>query len=278
MNDCSRDAASGPAPADRLLQADEGAAARVERRHGRSPFVLACDHASNVIPRRLASLGLDTEDLTRHIAWDIGALGVARRLTALLDAPLVWQAYSRLVIDCNRGPWAADFIPAISEHTAIAANHALAEAERRARIEEIFQPYHDAIAAVLDGRQTVGVSTALVAVHSFTPVFKGVPRPWHIGILANRDRRLSSLLLDDLRGQGDLCVGDNEPYAVGDLTDYTVPVHAEARGLPHVEIEIRQDLIADAAGEAEWAERLAGCLGRALDRMVGDGVLPATGL
>jgi predicted N-formylglutamate amidohydrolase len=249
-----------------LLELDEPAAVHTDGACGRSPFVLACDHAGNAIPRRLGSLGLDQSTLRSHVAWDIGALGVARHLAALLEAPLVWQAYSRLVIDCNRGPWAADFIPVISEDTIIACNRSVSDEDRRPRIEEIFEPYHRQLSAILD-MQSSSVQPALVAVHSFTPVFKGVARPWQVGILCNRDRRLASLLLEDLRRQGDLCVGDNEPYSVSDETDFTIPVHGEVRGIPHVEIEIRQDLIAGEPGQEEWAGLLADCLRRALTRL-----------
>lgn len=256
-----------------LLAADEPAAVGIDNVAGSSPFVFACDHAGNAIPRRLEDLGVGLDELMRHIAWDIGALGVARRLAALLGAPLVWQTYSRLVIDCNRGPWAPDFIPTISEHTIVPGNLGLSGDGRAARIEAIFAPYHQRLASILDGRRAAGRPAVLVALHSFTPVFKGVKRPWHVGVLSNRDRRLASLLLADLRRAGDLCVGDNEPYAVGDATDYTIPVHGETRGIPHVEIEIRQDLIGDEAGQAAWAERLAGCLQRGLVGLDGIGAL-----
>lgn len=249
-----------------LLEPDEPAAVRTDQAVGRSPFVLACDHAGNAIPRRLGSLGIDPRTLRRHVAWDIGALGVARHLAALLDAPLVWQRYSRLVIDCNRGPWTGDFIPLISENKVIARNRSITNEDRRARIEEIFEPYHRRLSEILD-KQSSTLQRVLVAVHSFTSVFDGVPRPWHVGILCNRDRRLASLLLEDLRARGDLCVGDNEPYFVSDETDYTIPVHGEARGIPHVEIEIRQDLIGTDASQQQWAKLLAECLKQGLDRL-----------
>jgi Predicted N-formylglutamate amidohydrolase len=252
-----------------LLAADEPAAVGTDRAAGRSPFVLACDHAGNAVPRSLGCLGLGLDDRLRHIAWDIGALGVARRLAAVLGAPLVWQTYSRLVIDCNRGPWAPDFIPTISEHTMVPGNLGLSVNDRAARIEAIFAPYHQRLASILDGRHAAGQPAVLVAIHSFTPIFKGVPRPWHVGVLSNRDRRLAAPMLADLRRDGRLCVGDNEPYAVSDATDYTIPVHGETRGIPHVEIEIRQDLIGDEAGQAAWAERLAGCLKRGFASLVG---------
>jgi len=193
----------------------------------------------------------------RHIAWDIGIAGVTERLSEALDATAVLQAYSRLVIDCNRQPGLDSSIPTVSEVTAIPGNQDLSPTEREARRREIFAPYHDEIAGLIEARGRAGQRTVLIAMHSFTPVFKGVARAVEIGILYNRDTRLALTLLDLLRRDGDLAVGDNQPYAVGDLTDYTVPVHAEPHGLPHVEIEIRQDLIADPASQAAWAARLA---------------------
>ena len=174
-----------------------------------------------------------------------------------LDAALIVQTYSRLVIDCNRDPAVSSSIPDFSEDTEIPGNCSLTPAGRAARVQAVFGPYHDRIAAALDSRQGEGRASVLVALHSFTPVFRGVSRPWHVGVLFNRDARLAHPLLGLLRAEGDLPVGENEPYRVTDLTDYTVPVHGERRGLPHVEIEIRQDLISEPAGQAAWAERLA---------------------
>ncbi|MES1149448.1 MAG: N-formylglutamate amidohydrolase, partial [Bradyrhizobium guangdongense] len=193
----------------------------------------------------------------RHIAWDIGIAGVAERLAKLLDAHLIAQRYSRLVIDCNRPPGAASSIPVISEATAIPGNEGISEQARDARRHEIFDPYHARIKAAIDARVHAKRPTVLVALHSFTPVYAGVARPWHIGTLYHRDTVLPRLLLQHLRAEGDLVVGDNEPYAVSDVTDYGIPVHAEARGLVNTGIEIRQDLIAEPSGQQQWAERLA---------------------
>ena len=175
----------------------------------------------------------------------------------MLNAAVILQTYSRLVIDCNRDPNVPSSIPEISERTEIPGNRGLDEADRAARADAIFRPYHNAIRAALDRRAAANRATALVALHSFTPVFKGVSRPWHVAVLFNRDRRFAHELAELLRAEGDLMVGENEPYQVSDQTDYTVPVHGERRGLPHVEIEIRQDLIIDPAGQRQWAERLA---------------------
>ena len=224
---------------------------------GRSPFLLTSDHYGRILPRALADLGVAEAELVRHIAWDIGIAGVAERLAEMLDAHLIAQRYSRLVIDCNRPPGAASSIPVISEATTIPRNEGISEDEREARRHEIFEPYHRRIDAAINERLHDKRPTVLVSLHSFTPVYAGVARPWHIGALYNRDTVLPQLLLKHLRAESDLVVGDNEPYAVNDLTDYTIPVHGEARGLVNTGIEIRQDLIADQSGQQQWAERLA---------------------
>jgi predicted N-formylglutamate amidohydrolase len=246
-----------PMNTEPLLAPDEPGPVTFENEAGGSVFFLTCDHAGRAIPRRLGRLGLPEHETLRHIAWDIGIGAVGRRLSRLLDAAVVLQTYSRLVIDCNRDPAVPSSIPEISELTEIPGNHELGKAERAARIDAIFRPYHDAIRAALDRRTAAERATALVALHSFTPVFKGLSRPWHIAVLFNRDPRLAHALAELLRAEGDLTVGENEPYAVSDLTDYTVPVHGERRGFPHIEIEIRQDLISEPAGQTAWAERLA---------------------
>jgi predicted N-formylglutamate amidohydrolase len=224
---------------------------------GASPFLFTCDHYGRLLPDKLGDLGLPESELVRHIAWDIGIAGVAERLAALCDAHLVAQHYSRLVIDCNRPPGVASSIPRLSEATVIPGNDALTLDQIAQRRREIFDPYHQRIDAVIDQRLHAKQPTVLVSLHSFTPVYAGVARPWHIGTLYHRDTTLPRLLLRALRAEGDLVVGNNEPYAVSDLTDYTIPVHGEARGLINTGIEIRQDLIADQSGQQQWAERLA---------------------
>ncbi len=228
---------------------------------GRSPFLLTCDHYGRLIPRRLGDLGLPETELSRHIAWDIGIAGVAEALSGHLGAHLIAQRYSRLVIDCNRPPLAASSIPRISEATVIPGNEAMAGDEAESRRVAIFDPYHRRIREVIDRRLRDGVPTVLVSLHSFTPVYAGIIRPWHIGTLYHRDTRLPALLLKLLRAEPDLVAGDNEPYAVSAETDYTIPVHGEARGLMNTGIEIRQDLIADQSGQKQWAERLARIFG-----------------
>jgi predicted N-formylglutamate amidohydrolase len=228
---------------------------------GRSPFLFTSDHYGRLIPKPLGDLGLPETELTRHIAWDIGIAGVADRLSNMLGAHLIAQRYSRLVIDCNRPPRVASSIPRLSEATTIPGNEGLSREDAELRRRAIFDPYHRRIDEVIDRRLAAKRPTILVSLHSFTPVYAGVRRPWHIGTLYHRDKALPPLLLKALRAEGDLVVGDNEPYAVSDETDHTIPVHGEARGLTNSGIEIRQDLIADQSGQQQWAERLARILG-----------------
>jgi predicted N-formylglutamate amidohydrolase len=243
-----------------LLAADEPPPVFEIGLQGRSNFVIVVDHASRRIPRRLNDLGLPASELQRHIAWDIGALAVARQVAAALDAPLVAQNYSRLVIDCNRDPNVPTSIPRSSESVEIPGNVDLSDADIEARRAEIFDPYHDRIRALLDERAAAGRPTILVAQHSMTNIYHGVRREMHAAVLYNRDRRFAGLVLDGLRREAGLIIADNEPYFVSDETDFTIPRHGEARGLPHVEIEIRQDLVGDDAGQAAWARRITRAL------------------
>jgi len=225
-----------------------------------SPYVVACDHAGNRIPEYFGEFGLSPQEREAHIAWDIGAAQVARMLAAHLSGGVVLQTYSRLLIDCNRPPRVASSIPEKSENTFIEANRNLSRADREARRMAIFDPYHDAIRSLLDDRERRRQRTVLVSVHSFTPEFHGIARPMHLGLLFNRDARLGRLLKNRLSRDTALVVAENEPYAVSDETDYTIPVHGEQRGIAHVMLEIRNDLIADEAGQSAWAERLGALL------------------
>ena len=243
--------------ADQLLGEGDIPPVHEVNAEGTSPFLLTSDHYGRVLPRALGDLGVAESELVRHIAWDIGIAGVAERLARMLDAHLIAQRYSRRVIDCNRPPGLASSIPVISEATAIPRNEGIAEQERDARRREIFEPYHRRIGAAISRRIHDKRPTVLISLHSFTPVYAGIARPWHIGTLYHRDPVLPRLLLKHLRAEGDIVVGDNEPYAVSDLTDYTIPVHGEARGLVNTGIEIRQDLITDQSGQQQWSERLA---------------------
>ena len=262
------------APSVTLLASDEPLPFVVEHAEGRSPFFLTCDHAGKRLPRRLGNLGLPESELERHIAWDIGAAGMSRLLADSLDAFLILQTYSRLVIDCNRSPGVPSSIVTLSERTEIPGNKNLASADREARVREIFDPYHRRIVTELDRRGQAGQPVVLLAMHSFTPVFKDFVRPWHVGVLYNRDPRFGRIMRELLLAEGDLVVGDNEPYAISDETDYTIPVHGEKRDLAHVEFEIRQDLIAEPAGQRAWAERLARLLPLAYRRLTQGGNQP----
>lgn len=229
----------------------------VHHPQGRSPFLLTCDHAGRQVPERLGDLGVAPSEWVRHIAWDIGAEAMAKVLAQRLDAWLICQTYSRLVIDCNRPLDSATLIPTLSERTGLPGNCALDAEATAARQREIFHAYHDRTVSELERRKAAGRPTVLVTVHSFTPEYLEQPRPWHVGVLYQRDTRLAHALLAVAGANGHWCVGDNQPYAPTDASEYAVPVHGEGRGLPHVEIEVRQDLIADIAGQREWGERLA---------------------
>jgi predicted N-formylglutamate amidohydrolase len=207
-----------------LLAPDEPSPVRVLRENGRSELFLTADHAGQAIPRSLARLGLPDGELDRHIAWDIGIAAVTEQLSEALDATAVLQTYSRLVIDCNRDPTVPSSIPEMSETTHVPGNFGLSAEQCTARRQAVFEPYHASIQRLLDARATR--RTLYVAMHSFTPVFKGESRAMQVGVLYNRDARLAEIMLELLRAEGDLTVGDNAPYAVSDVTDYGVPVHA----------------------------------------------------
>jgi len=232
---------------------------RVLNADGASPYVLLCEHASRFIPEQYKGLGLDARDLARHIAWDIGAALVAEALSAALDAPLVMAGYSRLLIDLNRPVGSSTLIPEVSETTVIPGNLNLTPHERARRAALYFEPYQAAVRQVLDERNTAGQSATIVGVHSFTPVFKSVSRPWHAGILYRKSQGFGHALAEALGGPAQ-AIAENEPYQIEDESDYTVPVHGEARGLDAVLVEIRQDLIADTGGAVAWAEKLSTAL------------------
>jgi predicted N-formylglutamate amidohydrolase len=240
----------------------------VHNENGSSPFLIVADHAGNSIPRALGRLGVSETECERHVAWDIGIGAVCRLVADALDATLVQQNYSRLVIDCNRTPGSETSIPETSEFTPVPGNVGLSKNRKATRVREIFRPYHDRIETELDRRRKAGRPAALIAMHSFTPVFKGVARPWHVGVLYNRDTRFAHLLMALLKRKVGLVVGDNEPYSVTDASDYTVPVHGERRGLHHVAIEVRHDLIADEKGQRAWGLLLARLLPQVYQELV----------
>lgn len=229
----------------------------VENGDGAGALLLLCDHASNFIPARYAGLGLDDEDRQRHIGWDIGALELSRLLSQRLDAPLVHATLSRLLLDLNRPPDAHDAIVSVSEDIAIPGNRDVDAEERAFRRDWIYRPYHAAIEALIAQRIALTRPIGVIAVHSFTPVYHGRTRPWQIGVLSQRDRRMADALLATLRQDTGLQVGDNQPYAPTDGVYHTLERHAEALGLPCVMLEIRNDLIYDTRGRAAWADRLA---------------------
>jgi predicted N-formylglutamate amidohydrolase len=250
----------GPRDLDALLGEDDPPVFLIEHATGSSAFFVTCDHAGREIPHKLAGLSLSGHELSTHVAWDLGVAELGRRLSARLDAFLIMQNYSRLVIDANRPPGAPDSIPTLCERTRIAANEGLSPSDVRKRFEEVFQPYHQRIRDELDARSARARPSVLVALHSFTPVYMDARRRWHVGVLYGRDPRLGRLVREGLSRDGALIVGDNEPYSVSDASDYTIVVHGEQRGIPHVELEIRQDLLAAESDVHSWAERLEGVL------------------
>ena len=246
-----------------LLQQGEESPFIAVNEQGRSPFVLICEHASNTLPKALGTLGLAEADLTRHIAWDIGAEKVARLLSRLIDAPLLLQRYSRLAYDCNRPPESPDAMPEVSELTAIPGNRRLSAKDRLARIDGIYRPFHDGVSRLLDRRAAAGIRSLVVSIHSFTPVYKGKSRSVELGILHDRDTTLSSKLIKSFPN---IDARLNEPYGPKDGVMHTLNLHAAPRGLQHAMIEIRNDLIATDRGQDEWAQRLSVPLSQAATR------------
>jgi len=233
---------------------------------GAGHFVIVCDHASNRIPSAFGDLGLPPSERVRHIAWDPGALAVSLRLAGLLDAPVISATISRLVVDCNRFTDAPDLIPAISETTEIPGNRHITDAERKERVARYHTPYHTELTRLFEARRSAGRETILVCMHSFTPTFKGVARPWPIGLLPAPDETFTRALFAALqREDATLDIGWNEPYAAAIGVSYTVDHHG--RGLDATMIEIRHDEILHPNGVALWADRLARCLVAARDAL-----------
>jgi predicted N-formylglutamate amidohydrolase len=218
--------------------------------------VLLCDHASNALPSAYGTLGLADAQLRRHIAYDIGAAGVTRRLSRLIGAPAVLSCWSRLLIDCNRGADDPTLIMRISDGAVVPGNRILDTGERERRIAAYYEPYHSAVAHLIDRCMGEGLPPLLISVHSFTPFWRGAPRPWHAGILWDRDDRAARPLIEALSRDPALVIGDNQPYS-GRLRGDTMWRHGTMRGLSHAIVEIRQDLIEGEQGQAAWAERLA---------------------
>jgi predicted N-formylglutamate amidohydrolase len=231
--------------------------ARIDNAQGRSPILLICEHASNTLPRRYGTLGLSAAELESHIAWDPGALGVAQGLSRLLDAPLIHATVSRLVLDLNRDPSAPDSITTLSERTTITGNLDLDPTERALRVREVYDAFHGAVDAFAEARKASGEVNAVVSIHSFTPVYRDVQRPWEIGLIFDRDERLARSVEAGLRRDPALTVGMNQPYSPVDRVFHTLDRHAERRGLAPLMIEIRNDLIRTKDGQASWSKRLA---------------------
>jgi predicted N-formylglutamate amidohydrolase len=234
-----------------------------EARIGASPFLIVCDHASNAVPPEFTSLGLPAAEFERHIAWDPGAALLVESLSQRLDAPAVLSCFSRLLIDPNRGTDDPTLVMRLSDGTVIPGNRNVTDAEIAERIRRFHDPYHRAIEDAIERALGLGIAPALISIHTFTPVWRGTPRPWHAGILWDRDDRLARLFLDGLRADPALVVGDNEPYH-GRLENDCMHRHGTARGLAHVLIEVRNDLLATPDGVAQWRGRIAGILDEAM--------------
>lgn len=225
-----------------------------EDRPGR--WLITCDHASNRVPPDVAGgdLGVAPEDMARHIAWDVGAKGLAEALGLLLDSPVVSSTFSRLVIDANRGEEDPTLVMKLYDGTIIPGNRLVGPDEVERRLKTLYRPYHDSLARLAARR----ADTVVLAIHSFTPCLRGrSPRPWHVGVLYSKDDdRLSARLIERLRAEADICVGDNEPYA-GALPGDSIDRHALRAGRHNTLVEVRNDLIADPAHQVAWAARLA---------------------
>lgn len=219
-------------------------------------WLLVCDHASHRIPQSFGGLGLDTDALRDHIAWDIGAAQVARRLAARLDAPLIESGFSRLLIDCNRYPEAPDSIVRVSDRRVIHGNQEITPGERLERRAAFFRPYHLAIDAALCEAERLGHTPVFVSVHTCASSMHGKSRPWDIGICWTRDDRVALPLLEGLARLHGITVGDNQPYTLEIGHDFTTPEHAMVRGLAHLQIELRQDRVSTAQDAEWWADRL----------------------
>lgn len=265
---------TGAAAVSGLLDGEE-AAVLVVNGAGQSPILLACEHAGRRIPKRLGLLGLSAKELDRHIAYDIGAEGVARRLADMLDAPLVLQRYSRLVYDCNRPPDSPSAMPIISELTAIPGNQGLTAREREERTRAIYEAFHEQVAAMIEARIAKQKPVIFVTIHSFTPVFKGVERRMHVGLLFERNRRFTDLVAPLIRKSGPFDVRLNEPYGPEDGVLHSINLQAGAKGLPYSMIEIRNDLIESESGQVEWAGRLGGVLQQAAAHLMRSSTLTA---
>ena len=242
--------------------------------NGKLAALLLCDHASRAAPAALDGLGLEDAVLRRHIGWDIGAAEVTRLLSVALDAPAILGGYSRLVIDLNRTLDDPTSISVISDGVVVPGNQDLTPEQAESRANEIFHRYHDAVVAAIDGLRSTTPAPAILSIHSYTPVMRGVERPWHVGVLWDRDGRLARPLIDALGAHAGLCIGDNQPYSGRDQFGYTIETHALPAGLPNVLIEVRQDLIDTHHGVEHWAGILAPSLADILADLQQQGMEP----
>ena len=238
--------------------ADDGF--RILNAQGRGRFIFFCDHASNFIPAELENRGLPPAELVRHIAWDIGAAGVTADLSDIFDSPAILCRISRLIVDCNRQLDAHDLIPEVSDGVAIPGNCNLSEAARQLRIAQWFEPYHAAVESVIADREARGLTSFAISIHSMTDCLAGNSRPWQIALSSHNDRSLVEPMLEALRRQGDITVGDNQPYDLDPSVDYSIPFHAMRRNMPYLQVEFRQDEVDGAAGQVRWARRFAEAL------------------
>jgi predicted N-formylglutamate amidohydrolase len=227
---------------------------------GSSPIVLICEHGSNHIPSEYAQLGLTADALREHIAWDIGAADLTRALSRRLDAVAFLGTYSRLLIDLNRPLGASTSIVAVSEAKQIPGNRSLSDKEARRRAGLIFTPFHNRIADFIAGRKGLNRPITLVSIHSFAPVFLGVARPFHVGVVFDKSLTLALRILSHIRTYGGIVAEANVPYQIHPEEDYAIPVYATAGDIPGVLIEIRNDCIADAKGVAAWTNHLVEAL------------------
>ena len=247
-------------PADSLIGPGDPPPYMTYNDHGTAPVLLVADHASPFFPAGLNQLGLADWVLEEHVAWDIGVDELVRFLADELDAPVVMAGFSRLIVDPNRRPDDPGAIPEISDGIAIPGNIDLSKEEKAQRIQSFFKPYHDAITARLERFQQDGIVPAMIAVHTCSPVFDRVVRPWHIGVMWDKDPRIPLPVIEHFEKDPQICIGDNEPYSGRHPNDFTIDFHAEAAGLPHIGFEVRQDLVCDRDGAREWAAALAEAL------------------
>jgi len=242
-----------------LITSNDPPPMRVENASGTTPLLLVCDHASNYIPPHLGGLGLDPLRLHEHIAWDIGAADLTLQLAMRLNCPAVLANYSRLLVDVNRDPTHNDpsIIPALSDGQIIPGNQGLSPAQRQQRIDQLHQPYHHEIRCQLENLKLIADAPALFSIHTFTPALQGAtrPRPWHAGMLWNRDPRIAQPLMEHLRRHQHLIIGDNEPYSGREIA-HTIDRHGHLRGYPNCAIEIRQDLLQSYENTLDWADKL----------------------